>query len=297
MSGSPRAIFLDYTQDTLDRAYNQTHWAPNADTVRAFQQQRSAQLRERLPHYVAHYGRGADETVEIFPTARAGAPVVLFVHGGSWLPQPHNAFVYFADTVTSAGAHLVAARFSTLAPTPGKLRMPDMIDQLRRCVVWLYGNAAEFGGGEIHLVGHSSGAHLASVLLTTDWPALGAPINVLASGTCVSGMYDLRPVLLSARGDYVKLSAAEEDEFSAIRHVDRVQCPLLVAYGERESPEFQRHARSFAAALTAAGRPATLLQIPDSNHFEIIASMTDPHAPLAVAVMRQLGLSPTAGSP
>jgi arylformamidase len=296
MAGPPKTIFLDYTQDALDRAYNQVLWAPNADAVRIFQQRRSAELRERLSHFVEHYGPGADETVEIFPTKRAGAPVVLFVHGGSWLPQPHNAFVYFADTLTGAGAHLVAARFSTLAPTPGNLRMPEMIDQLRRCVVWLHRNAAEFGGGKIHLLGHSSGAHLASVLLTTDWRKFGAPENVLASGTCVSGMYDLRPVLLSARGDYVKLTGAEEDEFSAIRHVERVRCPLLVANGDRESPEFQRHARSFAAALTAAGRSATLLQIPDSNHFEIIASMTDPHSPLAIAVIVQLGLSASASS-
>ena len=69
-------------------------------------------------------------------------------------------------------------------------------------------------------------------------------------------MYELRPVLLSARSAYVKLTPEEEDEFSAIRHLDRLRCPITVAYGSKESPEFQRQGRTFAAALgRAAPRP------------------------------------------
>src|SRR5262249_601411 len=153
-----------------------------------------------------------------------------------------------ADTAVANGIHFAAARFSTIDPLRRTTRMPDMAAELRRAVAWLFRNAASFGGdpGRIHVIGHSSGAHLASVLLTTEWRAQGLPETVLKSGTCVSGMYDLRPVLLSARSSYVRLSPLEEDELSAMRHLDRVRCPIAVAYGSKESPEFQRHGRSFA---------------------------------------------------
>jgi arylformamidase len=285
-------VFLDYSQDELDRAYEQAAWVPNIEEMRLLTQRRSADVRAKLEHVERRYGAGADETLEILPTQRKGAQVVLFIHGGRWLAQPHNAFIHFADTIVEAGAHFVAARFSGLPPTPGEIRLPMIVDQLRRAIAWLHQNAATFGGdpAQLHVIGHSSGAHLASVLLSTAWPEHGMPADVIKTGTCVSGMYELRPVLLSARSSYVQLSAAEEDALSAIRHLDRITCPLLVAYGTAESPEFQRQARAFAAALEQAGRPVRLVVAPGCNHFEINMTLGDPASPLGQATLAHLGL-------
>jgi arylformamidase len=286
-------VFLDYSQDELDRAYDQGAWVPNIEALRLLTQTRSAAVRATFAHAEHRYGPTVDETLEILPTAQKGAPIVLFIHGGRWLAQPHNAFIHFADTIVNSGAHFVAARFAALPPTPGEIRMPTVVDQLRRAVVWLHQNAAGFGGdsARIHLIGHSSGAHLASVLLTTAWPAHGLPADAIKSGVCVSGMYELRPVLLSARSSYVVLSAAEEDEFSAIRHVDRITCPLLIAHGTAESPEFQRQAREFAAAVERSGRSARLLVVPGCNHFEINMALSDPASVMGHAALAHMGLA------
>ena len=296
MTDEPK-VYLDYTQKELDDAFEQTVWAPNFEELRDKNKARCADVRTRLEHFERRYGDGPEETVEIVPAKQApkaseGAPVLFFVHGGRWRPQPDNAFVYFADTVANAGAHLVAARFSTLDPPKTPTRMPDMIAELRRAVAWLSAHAASFGGDpkRIHIIGHSSGGHLTSVLLTTEWTRFGAPADVFKSGTCVSGMYELRPVLLSARSAYVKLTPEEEDEFSAIRHLDRLACPITVAYGSKESPEFQRQGRSFASALRGRGAPATELILEGLNHFEGIRSMIEPQSPLARQVLGQIGL-------
>ena len=291
MTDEPK-VYLDYTQKELDDAFEQTVWAPNFEELRDKNKARCAEIRARFEHFERRYGAGQDETVEIVPTKQANAPVLLFVHGGRWRPQPDNAFVYFADTVVNAGAHLVAARFATLDPPKTPTRMPDMIAELRRAVAWLSANATSFGGDpkRIHVIGHSSGGHLTSVLLTTEWTRFGAPADVLKSGTCVSGMYELRPVLLSARSAYVKLTPEEEDEFSAIRHLDRLACPVTVAYGNKESPEFQRQGRTFAAALRARGAPTKELILDGLNHFEGIRAMIEPQSPLARQVLGQIGL-------
>ena len=291
MTDEPK-VYLDYTQKELDDAFEQTVWAPNFEELRDKNKARCTEIRARFEHFERRYGEGLHETVEIVPARQANAPVLLFVHGGRWRPQPDNAFVYFADTVVNAGAHLVAARFSTLDPPKAATRMPDMIAELRRAVAWLGASAASFGGDpdRIHIIGHSSGAHLTSVLLTTDWTRFGAPAGVLKSGTCVSGMYELRPVLLSARSAYVKLTPEEEDAFSAIRNLDRLACPITVAYGSKESPEFQRQGRSFAAALRGRGATAKELVLAGLNHFEGIRSMIEPQSPLARQVFGQMGL-------
>jgi arylformamidase len=77
--------------------------------------------------------------------------------------------------------------------------------------------AASFGGdaARLFICGHSSGAHLAAVALTTDWPATAqlSP-DVLKGGLCCSGSYDLKAPRLSARsraaGKPVQLLVGEQ---------------------------------------------------------------------------------------
>jgi arylformamidase len=54
------------------------------------------------------------------------------------------------------------------------------------------------------------------------------------------------------------------------RHIERLPCPLLIAYAEHDTDEFRRHSEEFAGALRRAGRLSVLLRVPAINHFEII---------------------------
>ena len=286
-------VFLDYTQEELDRAYDQNVWASNFKELRKESFERCAALRQRMRHFEVSYGPSPAETLEILPTARTGAPIHLFIHGGRWAHQPDTAFIWYADTLVNAGAHFVAARFTTLDPEgKGSERLADMVAQLRRAILWLKDNARSFGGDpeQIHVMGCSSGGHLTSVMLATDWAALGCDRYPLKSGFCISGMYELHPVLLSWRSSYVKVSEAEKDEFSAMRHLDRIECPVLVAWGSRESPEFKRQGGEFVAALRARSAPVGDLLLEGCNHFEGVRTMMNPASPLAQAVFRQMGL-------
>jgi arylformamidase len=104
-------------------------------------------------------------------------------------------------------------------------------------------------------------------------------------------MYDLKPVRLSARSSYVKFTDEMEEALSPQRHLDRLNAPLIVSHGTLESPEFQRQARDFAAALRAAGKPVELLVGDDYNHFEIIETLATPYGLLGRAVLEQMKLS------
>lgn len=68
--------------------------------------------------------------------------------------------------------------------------------------------------------GVSSGGQLASVVLTTDWQRdFKLPIDTVKGGLCASGMYDLYPVTLSARSNYVNFTTEVVEALSAQRHL------------------------------------------------------------------------------
>jgi arylformamidase len=168
-----------------------------------------------------------------------------------------------------------------------------MAGQVRSAVAFVYRNAASFGGdpNRLHVSGHSSGGHLAGTVVTADWRKdFGLPADVVKGGLLCSGMYDLKPVRLSARSNYVKFTDEIEQELSALRHLDRLACPLVVGYGTCETPEFQRQARDFAAALKAAGKPVQLLVGEGYNHFEILETLANPYGLLGRAALAQMAI-------
>jgi arylformamidase len=126
--------------------------------------------------------------------------------------------------------------------------------------------------------------------VTHDWSKEGLPQDILKGATLSSGMYDLEPVRLSKRSVYVNFTDAMEHELSAIRHIDKVNTPLIVSYGTYESPEFQRQTRDFAAAVKAAGKPVELLVGDGYNHFEMLETLANPYGLLGRAVLAQMGL-------
>ena len=191
-----------------------------------------------------------------------------------------------------AGGAFVVLDFTTVDDAGGSLF--PMVEQVRRAIGWVYRNADTFGGDRdrLYLLSHSSGSHLAGCAVTHDWPKEGLPRDILKGATLSSGMYDLKPVRLSKRSKYVKFTDAMEQELSAIRHLDKLAAPLNVSCdGTYETPEFQRQARDFAAAVKAVGKPIELLVGEAYNHFEMLETLANPYGLLGRAALAQMGLS------
>ena len=286
-------VFLDYDKDELDASYDQSRWASNQEEIFKRNAQKNAAVRARLgePKRFA-YGAIEIERLELYTTTRRNPPLHVFVHGGAWRVGSAAVSAYFAETFVDAGAHFIAVDFSNAVEANGDLM--KMCDQVRRSLAWIYRNAETLGGNreQIFLSGHSSGAHLAAVALTTDWQReFGLPQNIIKGGLCCSGVYDLHPVSLSARSNYVNFTPRVIETLSPIRHLGNLNVPLVVAYGTLETPEFQRQNREFAAAVKAAGKPATLLVGEGYNHFEIQETMGNPYGLVGRAALQQMQLN------
>lgn len=237
-------IWLDYDQAGLDRAYDQRAWAPDAADWISRYGRDTAAARAAHPPAVLDYGGGL---LDLYRAPENTRGIHLHLHGGAWRLLTRGDAGMAAPALLAAGWDMAVPDFRLLP----EHRMPAVVEDVVAACLWA---AAR---GRLHLSGHSSGAHLAAVA-ATDARLAGR----IASLTLISGSYDLEPVLLSARGDYVKLGAEEAHEFSPIRHAARITAPVVLAHGDAESPEFIRHTRALAEALGVA--PIVLA---GTNHF------------------------------
>jgi arylformamidase len=286
------AVWLNLTQQELDDAYNQIKYAPNRNQIVTRFATNSARVRARIgePKHFA-YGPSAIEVLDVYPTKALNAPISIFIHGGAWRNGTAKDSAQASELFVRAGAHSIVIDFIDVEAAGGSLT--PMAEQVRRAVAWVYNNATSFGGDRerIYICGHSSGGHLGGVVLVTDWTKdFGLPRDVVKGGLLCSGMYDLKPVRLSARSSYVMFTDEMEHALSTQRHIDGVNCPIILAYGSLETPEFQRQSREFAAALSAAGKPVSLLVGAGYNHFEIIETLANPYGLLGSAVIDQMDL-------
>jgi arylformamidase len=291
-------VFLDYDQAALDAAYDQAAYAPNREQLIERRINDSAITRRRIgePERVA-YGPAEIERLDIYRSGRAAAPVFIFIHGGAWRSGRSKEFASPAEMFLAAGALYVVPDFAWVQDVGGNLIV--LADQVRRAVAWIYENVAKFGGDptRLYVGGQSSGGHLAAVALTTDWQRdFNLPADIIKGGMCISGMYDLEPVRLSARSRYVAFDDATVAALSPIRHLDRLRAPLVVAYGTCETPEFQRQNREFAAAVESAGKKVRLLVGEHYNHFELPETLGNPYGLLGRAALSLMGLTMGGGS-
>jgi len=214
------------------------------------------------------------------------------VHGGTWRFGSAEGNAEKAEPIVNAGGHSVLLDFAKV--DDDGVRLSDLARQVRDAVAWVYRNAARFDGDRdrIFVSGHSSGGHLAGVILTTDWVrTYDLPSNIIKGGLCASGIFDLKPVRLSSRNSYLQLTDDEEESLSPQRHIGNLHAPVILEYGTEVTPEFQRQSMDFAAAVEAAGIPVTLLAAEGHNHFEIAETFANPYGLLGYAVLEQMGLT------
>lgn len=281
-------VWLDYTQEELDWQYDHSKRFSDIAAFGAENRRDSGRVRETLEGRLdIPYGPGEDELLDVFP-AGDGAPVAVFLHGGSWRAGHKDNCAFPAESFVPRGVAWVAVNFTTIP----RCDLDEMVRQCREAVAWVARHAESFGGdpGRIHVLGHSSGSHLTAMMLVTDWQAThGLPQDPIKGAVCISGMYDLEPVMLSYRSSFLALDEAGIARNSPIRHIRKSPARLLAGCGELETPEFHRQPHEFVEAWGRAGNDGAFLVLPGKHHFSARAAYNEPDGELLEAVFRQIG--------
>jgi len=275
-------LYRGMDRAALDAAYNNTRAVGQAkrDEYVAGWSRRSDAIR-KLPgaRLDVHYDRGPRHRLDVFPCTRAGAPTLVYIHGGYWQMNDKEPYAFLGEGLLSAGFNLVLVEY-TLAPAA---RLDQIVSEVRRGVTWVIERASEIGGDPAHVYvsGHSAGGHLTAMAMLDPR---------VAGGLAISGIYDLEPIRLNYLNEKLGLDAAEEDRNSPIRHLPAQAAPLVVTVGLGELPELVRQSEEFAAAWKRHGLRGTYLPVAKHDHFSILEELARPDG-VVLGALRELARS------
>jgi arylformamidase len=287
-----KKVYLDYTQDELDWQYDHTKRFPDTGVFNKERQAMSDRAKAALECRLdIPYGDGEKEKLDVFPAAGTNNPCVVFLHGGAWTRGSKNNYAFPAETFVPLGVTWIATDFDNIPPNT----LDGMVRQNREAIAWIWHNAAELGidRDRIHVAGHSSGGHLAGMMLITDWAKeYGLPADLIKSVTCISGMYDLEPIYLSYRNRYVKLDDAAWRRNSAILNIPtgRYVPDLIAGCSEHDTDEFHRQPQAFLEAWKKADYAGEWIEIMGAHHFSGSYAFNDVDGPLVPLMRRRIGV-------
>jgi arylformamidase len=282
------ALFRGFTQAELDRAYSPSSRVESIDPylARYSADSEAARARHDPSRWKTHaYGASPAETLDLFMPHSTPALLLIFIHGGYWQALHKDDASFPAAAITGAGFAYAAINY-TLAPLA---TMDQIVTEIRRALVWLWHNRRRVGLTDQFVVsGHSAGAHLAAMMLTTDWALHGIDAPFIKSGLLLGGIYDLEPIRLSYVNGPIGMDLAAARRNSPLFLKPATKLPLVIAWAERDTDEFKRQSQDLALQWRSAARDITVFEQPGVNHFDSLFDWYDARTQLSRETLRLL---------
>lgn len=232
-----------------------------------------------------------------------GAPVLIHVHGGAWVPVSHKD-----HQGKPLMLHLASRGWVCFAPnyrlSPPAV-FPDHLVDVKKAIAWVREHAEEFGGDPnfIAIAGGSAGGHLSALAALTQNDPEYQP-GFEDADTSVDACVPFYAVLdftndanipavkgriyfLLERTVMKKKLSEHREDFEKASPLHRIRPdapPFFVIHGKHDSLVPVAEARHFVERLRAASHePVAFAQLPGTQHaFDVFPSIRSAHVVRAV---------------
>lgn len=221
--------------------------------------------RQGVIHREGVYAPGARGGVDLYwPEATRDPPTVLFFYGGGWEAGERAMYRFVGNALASQG---IACAIPDYRVFP-QARFPDFMHDAAAALAWT-AKLPGVGVRRLFLMGHSAGAHIATLLaLDTRYrDAAGAPAPRGVIG--LSGPYDFLPLRSPVLREIFGAEASWPVS-QPIRFVTPGAPPMLLATGAWDRTVLPRNTRHLAAALRAAGVAVSERVFPMLGHRALV---------------------------
>jgi len=225
---------------------------------------------------------GSQQTMDVyFPDAGGPWPVLVYVHGGSWMHGDKSEAALFARMMTAQGYLVVSVNYR-LYPAA---TFPAMIQDVKCAVRSLRANAAQYNldPNRAGAVGVSAGGHLVSLLGTTDASAGWDVGEYLDQSSRVQAVIATAGVMDLSRNfpntdieamKHIGFGEYNVAEASPITHVTGSTPPFLLIHGQQDAVVPVEQSQLMYERLMQANVPAQLVIVKNAGHSFIAPDAT-----------------------
>lgn len=210
------------------------------------------------------YTEGARQALDIYApdVPKANAPVVMFVHGGSWDEGDKKVYKFIGEAFASEGYITVIPNYR-LYP---EAVYPDFINDTAAAIAF---TAKRFDRPVI-VIGHSAGAYNA-MMVTVDpnyLKAQGREVCTIIAGTVgLAGPYGAFPL---TEEPYITIFPNKHmGDDAPVQMKLGPTPPLFLPIGDKDTTVSDLHGRELAKKMTARGGKAEFKLYPGLNHTDM----------------------------
>lgn len=268
---------IDQVGIDWEDAFSNADYIPDGMSYPDMWSKRAATFRDQqMGQLDIAYGDHPRERFDLFLPSAPPKGLVVIVHGGYWLAFDKSSW---SDLAAGPLAHgwAVAMPSYTLAP---EASLPQITTQIGRAIAL----AADMVDGPIRLTGHSAGGHLVTRMVCDTGPLPRPVAERVERVVSISGLHDLRPLLLHSMNDKLGLTSDTASAESAVLCQPLAGVDVTAWVGAGERPEFLRQSALLSEAWGRTGLTTRLIADPGTHHFNVIDGLKDPQSPLCRAL-------------
>lgn len=261
----------------IERQYYLRGLRPDYDsTVLPDWLSRSNQLLEQHSGQLdLRYGDSERNTLDFLSAKSNTRKCVLYIHGGYWQRGDKSIYRFLAKGFLDQGISVALINY----PMCPDVRLGEIANHARKAALWLWNNAdsLEFSKDQLNIIGHSAGGHLTAELMLTDWRQLDSslPHHLFHSGSALSGIYDLEPLLYCSENEGLKLDNAEIKSASTINREVKSIAPMIIGYGTHEPDDMHRQSIEFSNKFSDRCTSLKMIPIEKADHFDVVNELGD----------------------
>ncbi len=266
----------NFTTDQIERHFNPRIAVPNFEKYIVEAQQKAKSTRVKYSNYIdIPYGEHELQKLDIFCKSKLkNAPVHIFIHGGYWRALDKSDHSHLAEPFINNNCLYISINYG-LCPY---VRLTEITKQIKELLIWVYKNCHIYGGNpnNINISGHSAGAHLAAMILNSNWEKLNLPANIIKSAFLVSGIYEPEVVLKLSLNKDIGLTKEEANNNTPVPC--SYSTKLFLSVGDKEPNAWIEQTKRYSKLLIDHDNIVNFTLLKSQNHFSILNILSDSNS-------------------
>ena len=212
------------------------------------------------------YGPLERQSLDIYKAdkPKAGAPAIVFIHGGSWTEGSKDIYKFLAEGFTKDGYDVLVPNYRLYPET----KYPGMIEDSAKAVAFA---AQQYADRPLVVMGHSAGAYNTLMVMLDPQYAKDAGLNLcsrVAGAISLSGPTGIIPL------DSEPYITIFPDRFTAsdapLNNVTSPSPPILFGHGLDDTTVYPQNSQALADKINARGGKAVVKTYEGMNHTEAV---------------------------